>query len=224
MPNTTIRVTEIDGQPWFVASDVCKVLGLVNITNALLNLILMQVQNYRVPGTRGRLNKIIDEAGLYKMIMRSDKPQARAFQDWVTATVLPAIRKDGEARSGRTTSTTTKHQRRSHVFHGSSRCIQARHPSTCQLEGTPRRPCDHPQGQSPSDQSRTIDQASNGCGIGRQGGRYVVRPPRPEEAISLRSSCGTATGTHLVSSVRPSDAVAALARTAETYEGQAYRP
>ncbi|WP_416369046.1 Bro-N domain-containing protein [Tritonibacter mobilis] len=40
--------------------------------------------------------KIISESGLYKIIMRSDKPEARAFQDWVTGTVLPAIRKDGK--------------------------------------------------------------------------------------------------------------------------------
>lgn len=38
---------------------------------------------------------LISESGLYKLIMRSDKPQARDFQDWVTRVVLPAIRKDG---------------------------------------------------------------------------------------------------------------------------------
>jgi len=39
--------------------------------------------------------KMVSESGLYKLIMRSDKPQAKAFQDWVTRSVLPAIRKDG---------------------------------------------------------------------------------------------------------------------------------
>ncbi|MCC5978084.1 MAG: hypothetical protein JJU21_08480 [Salinarimonas sp.] len=46
--------------------------------------------------TKGNPNKnVISESGLYKLIMRSDKPQAREFQDWVTRVVLPAIRKDG---------------------------------------------------------------------------------------------------------------------------------
>lgn len=43
----------------------------------------------------GRDMKIVNESGLYKLVMRSDKPQAKEFQDWVTGTVLPAIRKDG---------------------------------------------------------------------------------------------------------------------------------
>jgi prophage antirepressor-like protein len=38
---------------------------------------------------------LVSEAGLYKLVMRSDKPEAKAFQDWVTGTVLPGIRKDG---------------------------------------------------------------------------------------------------------------------------------
>jgi prophage antirepressor-like protein len=48
-----------------------------------------------VPGSKGRLNKIVSEAGVYGLIMQSRKPEAEAFQDWVTGTVLPAIRKDG---------------------------------------------------------------------------------------------------------------------------------
>ncbi|WP_299898681.1 BRO family protein [uncultured Ruegeria sp.] len=91
----TIRVVEIDGDPWFVAKDVTEVLSIKNITNATSNLDQTEVQNYRVPGTRGRLNKIIAESGLYKIIMRSDKHEARAFQNWVTQVVLPSIRKDG---------------------------------------------------------------------------------------------------------------------------------
>lgn len=52
-------------------------------------------------GKRGNPNTIvITESGLYKLIMRSDKPEARKFQDWVTQEVLPAIRKDGAYISG----------------------------------------------------------------------------------------------------------------------------
>ena len=46
-------------------------------------------------GLRGKVPLIINESGLYSLIMRSDKPQAKAFQDWVTRAVLPAIRKNG---------------------------------------------------------------------------------------------------------------------------------
>lgn len=91
----TIRVTEIDGEPWFVAADVGKALGIINMSTTTVNLRSAEVQNYRVPGTRGRANKIINESGLYKVLFQSRKPEARAFQDWVTGTVLPAIRKDG---------------------------------------------------------------------------------------------------------------------------------
>lgn len=49
----------------------------------------------KLPGIRGLGLTFISESGLYKLIMRSDEPEARQFQDWVTREVLPAIRKDG---------------------------------------------------------------------------------------------------------------------------------
>lgn len=49
----------------------------------------------QVQGQRGLPVRTVSEAGLYSMVMRSDKPEAQAFRDWVTGTVLPAIRKDG---------------------------------------------------------------------------------------------------------------------------------
>lgn len=49
----------------------------------------------KLPGIRGTGLAAVPESGLYKLIMRSDKPEARQFQDWVTREVLPAIRKDG---------------------------------------------------------------------------------------------------------------------------------
>lgn len=85
----------IDGEPWFVAADVCKALSIANMSDATSNLGSTDVQNYRVPGTRGRANKIVSESGLYQMIFQSRKPEAKEFTHWVTGTVLPAIRKDG---------------------------------------------------------------------------------------------------------------------------------
>lgn len=97
-----VRIVELDGQPWFVASDVCKVIGYctksdgsVNVWLALQPLSEDEITTCRISGNRGQASKLISESGLYKLVMRSDKPQARAFQDWVTRDVLPAIRKDG---------------------------------------------------------------------------------------------------------------------------------
>jgi len=97
-----IRVVEIEGNPWFVAMDVCKALdynvksdGTVNTTNALSGLRENEVITARISDNRGKAPKLISESGLYKLIMRSEKPEARRFQDWVTRDVLPAIRKDG---------------------------------------------------------------------------------------------------------------------------------
>lgn len=74
-----------------------RALGLTSQAQvkAILNLTSIHVQNYRVPGSKGRLNKIVSEAGIYGLIMQSRKPEAKEFQAWVTGTMLPAIRKDG---------------------------------------------------------------------------------------------------------------------------------
>lgn len=108
-----VRVVEIDGDPWFVAADVCKALDvhmttrrgkyrIANTTAVVAKLAYDEVQTLSAHrmGTQmgpGRAAKLIaiSESGLYKLIMRSDKPVAKPFQDWVTRTVLPAIRKDG---------------------------------------------------------------------------------------------------------------------------------
>ncbi len=83
-----------EGVPWFVAADVCKILGLTNTTVALHHLAPAEKTKADL-GMRGQWPNLISESGLYKLVMRSDKPEARQFQDWVTRDVLPAIRKDG---------------------------------------------------------------------------------------------------------------------------------
>ncbi|WP_217701767.1 BRO family protein [Pseudooceanicola sp. HF7] len=89
----------LEGEPWFVAADVCRALGLSHITNALRPLNTKEVSNFNriTLGVvrAGRPMKLVTESGLYKLILRSNKPEARALQEWVTSTVLPAIRKDG---------------------------------------------------------------------------------------------------------------------------------
>ena len=93
-----VRVVERDGEPWFVAADVCKALGLDNPSYVTKRLGEDEKASFKLPNQRGSAAKIISESGLYKLIMRSDKPEARAFQDWVTKVVLPAIRQDAEGR------------------------------------------------------------------------------------------------------------------------------
>lgn len=93
-----MRVVTIEGNPWFVAADVRRVLGIVQSGT---NYTFLSPDEIR-PVPSGQASSkgmgravIVSESGLYKLIMRSDKPQARAFQDWVTRDVLPSIRKDG---------------------------------------------------------------------------------------------------------------------------------
>ncbi len=94
--SNTIRVVTIDGEPWFVAADVCKALAIGNMSQATSNLSSNDVRNQRLsPTGRARPNKIVSESGLYQMIFQSRKPEAKEFTHWVTGTVLPAIRKDG---------------------------------------------------------------------------------------------------------------------------------
>jgi len=95
--NNQIRIVEKGGEPWFVAADVCRVLEIRNPTKSLyyLNTEEKTLTFGKGLGTQtGKMN-IISESGLYKLILRSNKPQAKPFQDWVTQIILPTIRKDG---------------------------------------------------------------------------------------------------------------------------------
>nr|DAZ05355.1 MAG TPA: repressor domain protein [Caudoviricetes sp.] len=91
-------LTDEAGEPWFVAKDVCDILELHNVTEALRPLDDDEKSNFRnseVAQNGGRAPIIISEPGLYKLIMRSRKPEAKEFQRWVTHEVLPQIRKTG---------------------------------------------------------------------------------------------------------------------------------
>jgi prophage antirepressor-like protein len=95
-----VRTLERDGETWFVAKDVCDVLGLTNVTEALRNLDDDEKGSFRISeGTSasdGNPNMIIiNESGLYNLIFRSGKPEVRTFRKWVTSVVLPSIRSKG---------------------------------------------------------------------------------------------------------------------------------
>ncbi|WP_210515802.1 Bro-N domain-containing protein [Thalassospira sp. ER-Se-21-Dark] len=109
----SIRVVTIEGAPWFVAADVCRVLGLTN-TSVSTQPLSADEKHKADLGLPGRSPLIVSESGLYKLVMRSDKREAKAFQDWLTRDVLPAIRKDGMYVMGEDHERTRNHQPRSH--------------------------------------------------------------------------------------------------------------
>lgn len=86
-----------DGDPWFVAKDACDILEISNNRDAISQLDSDEKNTVVISdGIPGNPNKtIISEPGLYKLIMRSRKPEAKTFQRWVTHEVLPSIRKRG---------------------------------------------------------------------------------------------------------------------------------
>ena len=91
-----IRTFLRDGDPWFVAADVCEALGIINVSQATDRLDGDEVRICLVDTKRGpRRTLIVSESGLYVMTLRSDKPQATEFQRWVTRDVLPSIRRTG---------------------------------------------------------------------------------------------------------------------------------
>lgn len=97
-----VRVDE-RGSPWFVAKDVCRVLEIVNHHDALASLDDDEkgVAITDPLSTGGKQEvRTISESGLYSLIFRSRKPEARRFRKWVTGEVLPAIRKTGSYVSG----------------------------------------------------------------------------------------------------------------------------
>lgn len=86
----------LDGAPWFVAKDVCDVLGLKNPTQALYKVEPCEKQTRTLTPNEGGIGRaLINKDGLYRLAMRSDKKVARDFQDWIIKVVLPAIEKDG---------------------------------------------------------------------------------------------------------------------------------
>lgn len=90
----TIRTVILDGEPWFVAKDVCDILGTTNPTMAMDGLEPFERTKFNL-GRQGEAN-IINESGFYTLVLRSRKPIAKPFRIWVTSEVLPAIRKTGK--------------------------------------------------------------------------------------------------------------------------------
>lgn len=92
-----VRTVQLNNQPYWVLKDVCSVLGISNSRMVSERLEEDEVSQTDIIDSMGRSQNttIITESGLYAVILRSDKPNAKEFRKWVTSEVLPAIRKNG---------------------------------------------------------------------------------------------------------------------------------
>lgn len=92
-----VRTVELNGEPWFVLKDVCEVLGIADHKVTARRLDADEVCQTPLTDSMGRQQEttVINESGLYNVILRSDKPEAKPFRKWVTSEVLPSIRKHG---------------------------------------------------------------------------------------------------------------------------------
>lgn len=91
-----VRTVICDGEPWFVATDVCKALEIGTTSKALERLDDDEKGMNSIPTHGGEQNmSIINEAGLYSLVLGSRKPEAKAFKRWITHEVIPTIRKHG---------------------------------------------------------------------------------------------------------------------------------
>jgi prophage antirepressor-like protein len=91
-----VRIEDREGAPWFVLADICKVLEIANVADAASRLDDDE-KGFALTDTLGgeQSMAIINESGLYSLVLRSRKPAARRFKRWVTADVLPTIRRTG---------------------------------------------------------------------------------------------------------------------------------
>ncbi len=91
-----VRTVEMNGEPWFVLKDVCEVLGISKYRDVADRLDSDERAPVRVDTLGGAQEMTaVNESGLYNVILRSDKPEAKPFRKWVTSEVLPSIRKHG---------------------------------------------------------------------------------------------------------------------------------
>lgn len=99
-----VRTVEIDGEPWFVGKDVATVLGYQNGSKALSDHVDEEdkLNNESLSSLGQRGGWLINESGLYSLILSSKLPNAKAFKRWVTSEVLPTIRKTGSYTYRRT--------------------------------------------------------------------------------------------------------------------------
>ena len=91
-----VRTVQKDGEPWWVLKDICEVLGISKYRDTAARLEDDEREPIRVDTLGGAQEMLcVNESGLYNVILRSDKPEAKPFRKWVTSEVLPSIRRHG---------------------------------------------------------------------------------------------------------------------------------
>lgn len=92
---TEVRMLVVDGEPWFVLSDLTRVLGLTQFRTDRLDDGVIRSHPIEDRSGRSQLTNLVSEAGMYEVVIRSDKPGAVDFRRWITSEVLPSIRRTG---------------------------------------------------------------------------------------------------------------------------------
>jgi len=91
-----IRVLILDGEPWFIASDLCAALTLTDTRRSVERVDEADLRQVRIEsGGQNRWMYAVNESGMYELVIRSDKPDARKFRRWITSEVLPTLRTTG---------------------------------------------------------------------------------------------------------------------------------
>lgn len=90
-----IRTVQLNNEPMFCLADICKALEMSNPTMVASRLEEDEVAKFDLGLNNGVLSNFVSESGLYAVILRSDKPNAKKFRKWVTSEILPSIRKTG---------------------------------------------------------------------------------------------------------------------------------
>lgn len=92
-----VRITDRNGNPWFVLVDVCRVLGIANSSDASSRLDDDEKSGVAITDPHGREQDttVINESGLYSLVLTSRKPEAKRFKKWITGEVIPSIRRTG---------------------------------------------------------------------------------------------------------------------------------
>ena len=98
--NSPIRMIESNGETWWVLKDICKLISIENHKNITKRLEEDEVGTFELPHPQSKEKKLemlcVNESGLYSVILRSDKPEAKAFRRWITHEILPEIHRTGE--------------------------------------------------------------------------------------------------------------------------------
>lgn len=92
-----VRTILIHGETWWIAGDICNILELSDVSKTVSRLDFDEKGQSQIPTLGGKQTVlIINESGLYNLIIRSDKPESKKFKKWITSEVLPSIRKTGQ--------------------------------------------------------------------------------------------------------------------------------